>query len=121
MDGWDYLGYPQRWIDGDSNWMWVEKELDNGFRVTTTVRHLLEFRIWGCDTPEAGRPNYAEAKARVNVLCPVGEPVQVQTYKPRPEDKYRRWLVRVLLPDGRWLDEALIAEGLAVPYFGGTK
>lgn len=119
--GWDYLGIPERWVDGDSNWMWVEKELDNGFRVYTYVRHLLEFRIWGCDTPERGEPNYAEAKARVNVLCPVGEPVQVQTYKPRPEDKYKRWLVRVLLPDGRWLDEALIAEGLAVPYFGGTR
>lgn len=117
----DYLGYPQRWIDGDSNWMHVEKQLDNGFRVFTTVRHLLEFRIYGCDTPEEGKPGYAAAKARVNVLCPVGLPVKVQTYKPRPEDKYRRWLVRIQLDDGRWLDEVLISEGLAVAYFGGTK
>ena len=119
--GWDYLGIPQRWVDGDTDWMWVEKEMDNGFRVFTTARHLLEFRIWGCDTPERGETNYKEAKARAEALCPIGKPLRVQTYKPRPEDKYRRWLVRIMLPDGRWLDEVLVEEGLAVPYFGGTR
>lgn len=119
--GWDYTGIPHRWVDGDTDWMWVEKEIDNGFRVITKSRHLLEFRMWGCDTPERGKANYAAATARSEQLCPVGVPCQVQTYKPRPEDKYGRWLVRILLPDGRWLDEVLIAEGLAVPYFGGTK
>jgi endonuclease YncB( thermonuclease family) len=115
------MGIPARWVDGDTDWMWVEKEIDNGFRVFTTVRHLLEFRIWGADTPERGKFNYGAATARAAQLCPVGVPVQVQTFKPRPEDKYGRWLVRILLPDGRWLDEVLIGEGLAVPYFGGPR
>jgi endonuclease YncB( thermonuclease family) len=120
-EGWDYLGIPHRWVDGDTDWMWVEKEIDHGFRVFTTTRHLLEFRIWGCDTPERGKPKYGEATARSAELCPVGKPVRVQTFKPHPEDKYGRWLVRILLADGRWLDEVLIEEALAVPYFGGTR
>ena len=115
------MGIPHRWVDGDTDWMWVEKEIDNGFRVFTTSRHLLEFRIYGCDTPERGRPNYKEAAARSAELCPVGKPVRVQTFKPLPEDKYGRWLVRILCPDGRYLDEILIEEGLAVPYFGGPR
>jgi endonuclease YncB( thermonuclease family) len=122
---WDYIGVPARWVDGDTDWMDVTKtiEIDNGFRVTTetTVKHHLEFRLYGCDTPERGKPNYKEAADFCRAHWPVGSPVKVKTYKPRPEDKYGRWLVQIINDDGTTSDQMLIAAGLAVPYFGGHK
>jgi endonuclease YncB( thermonuclease family) len=118
---WDYTAVPSRWVDGDSLWMHVTKTIDTGFRCTTTTTQHLEFRLYGCDTPETGKPNYKEAKAFAQARWPVGSPVNVRTYKPRPEDKYKRWLVQIIDEAGATSDEILIAAGLASPYFGGTR
>lgn len=119
--GWDYEGTVLRWVDGDTVWMTVSKQLDTGFRVLTTVQQTMEFRVWGMNADDRGQPNYKAATARVNALCPPGQPLRVKTFKPRPEDQYKRWLVRVMIAGDRWLDETMIEEGLARPYFGGPR
>jgi micrococcal nuclease len=107
-----------RWVDGDT----VYLRVDLGFRMTAET----DFRLYGVDTPERGRPGAAEASARVRELAPIGSTVRVQTYK--DPDKYGRWLAEILPPgweaDGIYaqpIGATLIAEGLAVPYFGGHK
>ena len=99
-----------RWVDGDTVWLTI----DLGFRMTATT----DFRCYGIDTPERGQPGYVEATARANVLAPVGSTMLVTTYK--APDKYGRWLVQIFA-DGVDVGQTLVAEGLAKPYFGGTK
>lgn len=88
--------------------------VDVGFGATFN----LDFRLHGLDTPERGRPGYREATARANELAPVGAEVTAYTFK---ADKYGRYLVVIGLPNGDTVNQTLIDEGLAVPYFGGTK
>lgn len=120
-----YEARVKRWVDGDSLWMTVVKThaLDNGFRNRTTVvnEHDMEFRLYGCDAPDRGKPGRAEATAFVNERWPVGSVVKVRTYKPRKQDRYKRYLVQIIEGDGRTSDEVLIAAGHAVPYFGGRR
>lgn len=60
------------------------------------------------------------------VVVPIATEVKVQTEKPYSEDKYGRWLGKVLYrtaalaPDAPWinLNEEMVSLGLAVPYFG---
>ena len=106
----NYWATVVRWVDGDTVWLTI----DLGFRITTTT----DFRSYGINTPERGQPGYAEATARASALAPVGSTVLATTYK--VPDKYGRWLVEVVA-NGVNVNETLVAEGLAVPYFGGTK
>lgn len=114
-----YDGTIIRWVDGDSLWLTVWKEVDFGFRARMRFEHDLQCRMFGIDTPEhsAGKT----ATARVNELAPAGTSVKVQTYKPSASDKYGRWLAAVILPDQTCVNVVLLNEGLAKPYFGGTK
>lgn len=98
-----------RWVDGDTVWL----DVDMGFRLQTGN----DFRLNGINTPERGQAGYQEAKDRANALAPAGSAVVIKTTKP---DKYGRWLAEVWAND-ICVNLTLITEGLAVPYFGGTK
>lgn len=105
-----------RWVDGDT----VDLEVSLGFRVTFQDR----FRLYGVDTPERGMPGYAEATAFCMGSAPAGASVHIRSHRPEMmhQDKYGRWLA-VVTPGTADLsiNDSLIAAGLAVPYFGGTK
>lgn len=101
-----------RWVDGDTVWL----KVDLGFRMSSAA----DFRLHGVDTPERGQPGHTEATARVRELAPAGTIVTIHTF--RNADKYGRWLA-VVYPFGvdRSLNSTLIAEQLAVAYYGGTR
>lgn len=106
-----YAATLDRWVDGDTAWLTV----DLGFRTTTST----DFRLWGINTPEHNQPGFHEATAFAEGMAPAGSAVMVQTYK--DPDKYGRWLAEVFTPEGKSVNDALIAAGLAQPYFGGHK
>lgn len=66
-------------------------------------------RLHGVDAPEARQAFGAEAKAFVSEAC-LGETVKAEI---TGVDRHGRLVARVLLPDGRMLNEALVAAGLA--------
>ena len=96
-----------RVIDGDT----VELVVDLGFRMTVRDR----FRLADIDAPEhdAGATNYLQ-----HLFDSIPGPYEIRTYKP---DKYGRWLVTVMTPDGSSLNEKMVQAGRAKPYFGGHK
>lgn len=105
-----------RWVDGDTVWLTV----DLGFRFTMTS----DFRLYGINTPERGQTGYNEATQFAEKSAPVGSSVIIKSYK--DPDKYGRWIVQIFTGDitvvGQTdLNDALVAGGFAVPYFGGTK
>lgn len=114
-----YKADVQRWVDGDTVWLIV----DLGFRLTMTS----DFRLYGINTPEHGQAGFHEATAYAEAHAPVGSTVLIQSFK--DPDKYGRWIVKIFINDAILvgvtyipeLNEALVASGLAVPYFGGTK
>lgn len=108
--GYTYHATVIRWIDGDT----VKLDLDLGFGLS--IAHT--FRLYGIDTPERSEPGYDSAKALVNILAPASSVVLVETYK--DPDKYGRYLANVFIGD-QCVNDILIEDGLAVPYFGGTK
>lgn len=96
-------------VDGDT----VDVTIDLGFKIYSKQR----IRLNGIDTPERGQPLYAEAKARVTELLE-GKTVTLKTYK---VSKFGQYLGDFLVDDGPTINQTLINEGLAKPYFGGTK
>ena len=87
------------------------------------VGHEIAVRIAGCDTPELRdrRPEVRDmaqrAKALTAELAPVGSWVWLRDIR---RDKYFRLLARVRTDSGD-IGEALLRQGLAVPYNGGEK
>ena len=99
--------------DGDT----CRADIDLGFGVTLKNQQL---RLHGLDTPELpGEAGYA-ARDYARALLPIGEPIQIQTFKDARE-KYGRYLAKITLPDGSDLAAAMIASGHGTPYFGGAK
>lgn len=99
-----------RWIDGDS--LYIMGDMD--------FRHfgMLECRLIGINTPDRGQINYKEATLEASHLAPVGSTVVFRSEK--DPEKWGRWLVELWANDVD-VDEALIAAGLGVPYFGGKR
>ena len=85
--------------------------------------HHLPVRLAGIDTPEikgkCPREKELAIQARDAVLKMIREAARVDLADPR-RDKYFRLGAQVIA-DGRNISAMLLAEGLAVPYFGGTK
>jgi micrococcal nuclease len=111
-----YKATVDRWVDGDTVWLTV----DLGFRFTMNS----DFRLYGINTPEHNQPGFHEATAFAEAHAPAGSPVVIRSYK--DPDKYGRWIVQIfvggtVLVGQTDLNDALVASGLAVPYFGGTK
>ena len=98
-----------RWVDGDTVWL----DVDLGFRIRTKN----DFRLYGVDTPERGKPNYTEARVLAESVAPAGATVHLTV---KGLDKYGRWLA-VVDNGGKDVATALIQGGMAVPYFGGTR
>lgn len=105
--------------DGDT----FRADVDLGF--FTWLRNV-NFRMNGIDTPEL-RGDAAEkaagvaARDRLRELMPVGSAVLIQSTK---AGKYGRYLADVFVEVGEetvHVNQALVDEGHAVPYFGGTR
>jgi micrococcal nuclease len=101
-----------KWVDGDT----VDLMVDLGFK----IYHEMRLRLIGLDTPERGQAGYNEARMFDESLAPVGNLVQIQTFKPQKADKYGRYLVYIE-SNGVSINAELLSKGLAVPYDGGTK
>lgn len=99
-----------RWVDGDT----VDLFVDLGFHHFVKTR----FRLYGIDTPERGHENWAEASNFSKLAAPAGTDIVVDVYK--DADKYGRWLANIHVGEVS-INDALVAAGLAVPYYGGTK
>ena len=102
-------------VDGDT----LDATVDLGFTAFVRIR----FRLYGIDTNETNdkdevkRALALKAKEFLKAKCLNAKVV----IKSRKTDKYGRWLGDVYLEDGTHLNDSLLVEGLAVPYFGGTK
>lgn len=113
-----FAGTVDRWIDGDTVWLNVTKDI--GFRIVVSAHQ--DFRLFGINAPDPGQPLRDVATARVNALAPAGSPVNIETYT--DPDDFGRWLARIWVgPIGTGLNinQTLLDEGLAVPYYGGKK
>lgn len=101
-----------RWVDGDT----VDLIVDLGFYVFIKAR----FRLDHIDTPERGRPNWANATAFSSEMAPVGSRVVI--YSKLPADKYGRFLADIYVQSqDTSVNLSLVASGLAVLYEGGKK
>lgn len=79
---------------------------------TVTVLHnrtQIRIRLYGIDCPEPGQPFHTRATQRTAALAHG----QTVTVKPESLDRYGRLVAWIVLPDGRSLNELLVAEGLA--------
>lgn len=99
-----------RWVDGDT----VDLLVDLGFYHFVKTR----FRLYGMDTPERGDALWSEATDFAKQMAPVDSEITIEVFK--DHDKYGRWLANIYVDDQQ-VNESLVAAGLAVPYFGGTK
>lgn len=101
-------------VDGDT----IDVSIDLGFSVYVHER----LRLFGIDTPELTsedvllRENAKKAKSRVYELIN-GRQVKIQTFK---TDKYGRYLAKVYLNE-ICINDLLITENLAKPYYGGAR
>jgi micrococcal nuclease len=100
-----------KWVDGDT----VDLYVDLGFYHFVKTR----FRLYGIDTPERGHELWSVASDFAKNAAPVDSEVTIEVYK--DADKYGRWLVTIRVGD-QCVNDALVAAGLAVPYYGsGSK
>lgn len=113
-----------RWVDGDTVDVDIYIFLDCGFHFRETKNIKQRLRLYGINTPERGQVNYKEATAFEEAHAPVGTEVTVKTYKMptgyASDEKYGRYLADVYVQDVN-LNQTILASGLAVAYFGGTK
>ena len=99
--------------DGDT----LRADMDLGFGIWIKDQPI---RVYGVDTPELITSEGKKASEVVKALLPVGSKIVIITFKGKRE-KYGRYLGKIKLPNGEDLASYLIANGLAKPYFGGTK
>lgn len=79
---------------------------------TVTVLHRgaqVRVRLHGIDCPERGQPFSTRAKRLTSDLA-FGRTV---TVIPKRQDRYRRLVAEVVLPDGRSLNRELVGAGMA--------
>ncbi len=99
-----------RVIDGDT----LELDVPDGDERTTRVR------LWGVDTPEKARRDpprpaepFAEEATDLTRRLTQGQRVRLTLEPHRVRGNYGRLLAFMELPDGTFLNEALLATGLA--------
>lgn len=97
----------------------VRADIDLGFGAWLANQPL---RIYGIDAPERGTPEGGLAKAAAERLLAIepGQAITITTLKDKTE-KYGRYLAKITLPNGEDYATLLIAEGYAVPYYGGPR
>lgn len=108
-----------RIIDGDS----IVLDIDLGFNTWLNKQHI---RLHGIDTPEYRTRDLVEkqhgtlAKNLVESLIQPGDSVVIKTVLDKHE-KFGRILGIIELQNGVNLNQLLIEEKLAVPYYGQSK
>ena len=106
-----------RVIDGDS----IVLDIDLGFGLWV---HGESIRLFGLDCPECRSRDKAEkaagllAKKFVKEALHVGE---IYTLTTKEKGKFGRYLGTINLTDKTSINDVLIKERLAVPYFGQSK
>jgi micrococcal nuclease len=97
-------------VDGDT----IDIDVPDGKYNHTRIR------LWGIDTPETKNPEtgvmyFGPEAAEFTKKLALGKPVTVYLDKTRTRDnkKYNRLLAYIKLPDGGFLNEVLLSEGLA--------
>jgi len=102
--------------DGDT----ITVILDLGFDITK--KEII--RLFGIDTPEIRgeeRPDGLKSRKRLVELIEEHPDFYIKTYKDKT-GKYGRMLGELMIPDNKTsINQILINEGLAKPYFGGKK
>lgn len=104
-------------VIGKSRWVNVTYIFDGD---TFRTRNGERIRLLGINTPEVAhnaqrQQAYSKkAKRRLTQLI-MGKPVRLRLDKEK-KDKYGRTLAQVYLRDGRWVNDILVAEGLAHVY-----
>jgi len=104
-------------VIGQSRWVHVASVFDGD---TFRARSGERIRLLGINTPEVGHGNQPEqpyakqAKLRLIQLI-TGKSVQLRLDKEK-QDKYGRTLAHIYLRDGRWINNIMVAEGLAHVY-----
>jgi len=97
-----------RVIDGDT----VEMRIELPLNISVT-KHV---RLAGVNTPELkGETKEAAQKAKDYVVSALAAAVAVQVEIRKDSDKYGRPLVDLYV-DGNTINQALLREGLAVPF-----
>ncbi len=95
-------------VDGDT----IDIDIPDGQYEHTRVR------LWGVDTPETKHPkigqmHFGPEAAEFTREVTLGKQVTIYLEEHRTRDKYGRLLAYVQLPDGSFLNEALLSEGFA--------
>ena len=97
-----------RVVDGDS----LHAEVDLGF----DVRMRMKLRLAGVNAPEMNTLEGKTARGYlIELFGTLPAAVTLRTEKDRQE-KYGRYLAWIHLPDGRSVNELLLATGHAIPY-----
>jgi endonuclease YncB( thermonuclease family) len=95
-------------VDGDT----IDINIPDGKYERTRIR------LWGIDTPETKNPEvgvmyFGPEAADFTTKSAFGKQVTIYLEEHSTRDKYGRLLAYVKLPDGRFLNEVLVAEGFA--------
>lgn len=118
---WRFPAVIIRAVDADT----FEAMVDRGFRDFSRKTFRLMGSEHGVDAYEMRDPDPGKralavlGKARFLELAPVGSTVTIASHKGSNQilpDSFGRWLAEVVTEDGTNVGDALIAEGLAVPY-----
>ena len=111
----EYNAKVEKVIDGDT----IDVTIDLGFDITVKER----IRFYGINAAEKNTDKGKDAKTHMIETLPIGTWVTLKTIKDKKE-KYGRLLGVITLQDEAKtvLNDALVAGGYAVPYFGvGSK
>lgn len=107
-----------RALDGDT----VELDIDMGLHIT--VRHIVRPLAVNCPEKEGPTKAAGEAALAFTRAWFAARPaLEIQTFKPRLEEKYGRYLAHIysLYNVDDDLSTALIDSGNGVPYEGGKR
>ena len=104
-------------VDGDT----VDAEVDLGF----DIRFTMKIRLFGINAPEKNTPEGKLAAQHLTEILSVDPNARVilQTQKDRTE-KYGRYLGtfrHLSYPQETSINDLMVSNGDAVPYFGGKR
>tara|TARA_R110002020_G_scaffold101896_1_gene239614 strand:- start:379 stop:789 length:411 start_codon:yes stop_codon:yes gene_type:complete len=116
----DYKSNLLKIVDGDT----IDVDLDLGFSVVLKKQRI---RLYGINTPESRTRDLEEkryglaAKARLRELLEEADQIIVKTaIDKKARGKYGR-ILGTIWADDLNVNELLVEEGHAIPYFGGKK
>ena len=114
-----YSASVEKVTDGDT----LVVDINLGFGVTLNGAKI---RMYGINTPESRTRNALEkiaglaAKERLIEILESSQSIEVCVNEKKPRGKFGR-VIAILFADGRNVNQALVDEGHAKPYFGGRR